>query len=81
LLAFVIRGQRLTGIRFDIGLQHRLNFLEGAGLLDRHSQLWNPSCYKYLIHKLITFLAVIALVALIVQFDPQKWSHRFWVAK
>ncbi len=81
LLWFVIRWQRLTGIQLDVGLQHRLDFLQRIGVLDRHPQQWNPGCFKYLIHKLIAFLAIIALVALVVQFDPQEGTHRLGVAQ
>ncbi len=50
-------------------------------MLDRHPQQRNPGCFKYLIHKLIAFLAVIALVAFVIQFDPQEGTHRLGVAQ
>mgnify|MGYP006967044876 CR=1 FL=1 len=81
LLWFVVRWQRLTGIQLDVRLQQRLDFLERVGMLDRHAHQRNPGRFKYLIHKLIAFLAVIALVALVIQFDPQEGTHCLGVAQ
>jgi hypothetical protein len=80
-LWFVVRWQRLTGIQLDVRLQQRLDFLERVGMLDRHAHQRNPGRFKYLIHKLIAFLAVIALVALVIQFDPQEGTHCLGVAQ
>jgi hypothetical protein len=55
-----------------IGLQQRLNFLQGVGVLDRHAHQWDSGSSKDLIHKLIALLAVIALVTFVIQFDHQE---------
>jgi hypothetical protein len=47
----------------------------------RYTQSWDPGSGKNLIHKLITLFAIFALVAFVVQFDAQEWSHRLRVAK
>ena len=56
----------MTGIQLDVRLQDGLDFLKGVGVLDGYAQQRNPGCFKYLIHKLITVLAIIALVALVI---------------
>lgn len=50
-------------------------------MLDRHAHQWDPGCFKNLIHKLIPLLAILALVALVVQFNPEEGTHRFGVTE
>jgi hypothetical protein len=64
-----------------IGLQQRLNFLQGVGMLDRHAHQRNPGSCKDLIHKLIAFLAIIALVTFVIQFDPQEGTYCFRITQ
>jgi hypothetical protein len=71
----------LTGIQLDVGLQQRLNFLQGVRVLDWHTHQRNPGSSKNLIHKLIALLAVIALVALVIQLDPQEGTYCLGVAQ
>jgi len=44
-------------------------------VLDRHAYQWNPGSGKDLLDKLIALLAVIALVAFVIQFDPQEGTY------
>jgi hypothetical protein len=80
-LWFVVGWQRLTGFQLDGGLQHSLNFLQRISMLDWYSQQWNSGGFKYLVYKLVPFLAIVALVALVVQFNSEEGTYRLGVAE
>jgi hypothetical protein len=50
-------------------------------VLDRHAHQRDSGSSKDLIHKLIALLAVIALVTLIIQLDPQEGTYCLGVAQ